>query len=48
MLKKMGVLRIPREIELAGMDHRIVEAEAMEAREIVDQELNAVRKRGER
>ena len=46
VLKKMDVLRIPAQVELAGMDHQIIEAELEEVQEIVDQELREVQKEG--
>ena len=36
LLKKLGVLRIPVAIELAGMDHRIEQQELDDARQIVE------------
>ena len=47
VLKKMGILRIPEQVELAGMDHLVIQAESEEAQEIVNQELREVRKEGE-
>jgi ammonia channel protein AmtB len=37
-LKKAGVLRIPREVELAGMDHDIIFSEAVHSREFAQAE----------
>ena len=43
VLKKLDRLRIPLAIELAGMDHRIEEAELEQSREILDLELEMAR-----
>ena len=40
ILKKLGVLRIPKRIELAGMDHRTIENETADAIELVQVEID--------
>ncbi|MBI2952137.1 ammonium transporter [bacterium] len=48
LLKRFRLLRIPEQIELAGMDHRIREMEAEEANEIVRAELKAAQRSDKR
>ena len=45
LLKRLGLLRIPASVELAGLDHRTLETEASAAREIIGSELEAARER---
>ena len=45
VLKKLNLLRIPEAIELAGLDHRLLEVEASAAAEILQSELEAARER---
>ncbi|MCH7970471.1 MAG: hypothetical protein IH960_05430 [Chloroflexi bacterium] len=44
-LKKAGVLRIPWEVELAGLDHDIVVEETAHRNEHVDAEREALQRR---
>ena len=44
-LKKAGVLRIPWEVELAGLDHDITAEEAANSRELVEAERAALQQR---
>ena len=45
MLKKAGVLRIPWEVELAGLDHDIIAEETAHRKELDDAERAALRLR---
>jgi ammonia channel protein AmtB len=42
-LKKTGALRIPREIELAGLDHDILIAESSQRKEFAEAERDSIR-----
>jgi hypothetical protein len=42
LLKRAGVLRVPWEVELAGLDHDIVVAEAAQIREYVHAERESL------
>jgi len=45
LFKKLGVLRIPLEVELAGLDHGELSAEQEQVRDLVTVELETVRQR---
>ena len=45
VLNKAGVLRIPWEVELAGLDHQIMLDEAAHNQEYVDAEREALQRR---
>ena len=43
LLKRLNLLRIPEQVELAGMDHRAIEKESEDVNEILRAELEAAR-----
>ena len=45
ILKRLGLLRIPELIELAGMDHRVEERAVRQSEEIFDVERGIAKKR---
>ena len=45
-LKRAGVLRIPREVELAGLDHHVLALESEQRQELVDAETTLQQESG--